>query len=135
VRAPSVYNPYFERAGIDAVVVPIEVSEEAFPSFVRTMFRATNVPGALVTVPHKRATVDVLDDYSDAVRVAGACNAIVRRPDGTLYGDLFDGAGFVRGLQRWDSRRKARLPHRRLRRRRCRHRGGALPAPGRSPSA
>ncbi len=28
------------------------------------------------------------------------CNAVLRRRDGTLYGDLFDGAGFVRGLER-----------------------------------
>jgi shikimate dehydrogenase len=101
VRAPSVYNPYFERKGIDAIVVPIEVSPQVFPEYLKTMLRAPNIPGAMVTVPHKLATVNVLDDYSKAVRVAGACNAVLRRPDGTLYGDLFDGAGFVRGLKRW----------------------------------
>jgi shikimate dehydrogenase len=101
VRAPSVYNPFFERVGIDAVVVPIEVPEDVYPKFLRTLLSAPNIPGAMITVPHKRATVELLDDCSMAVRVAGACNAVVRRPDGTLYGDLFDGAGFVRGLQRW----------------------------------
>jgi len=95
------FNAFFERVGIDAVVVPMEVSERNYPSFLRVLFQAENVRGALVTVPHKRATVDLLDDYSMAVRIAGACNAIVRRPDGTLYGELFDGAGFVRGLERW----------------------------------
>ncbi len=34
------------------------------------------------------------------MRVAGSCNAILRRPDGSLYGDLFDGSGFVRGAKR-----------------------------------
>jgi shikimate dehydrogenase len=34
------------------------------------------------------------------VQVAGSCNAILRRPDGTLLGDMFDGAGFTRGLKR-----------------------------------
>ena len=101
VRAPSVYNPYFERVGIDAVCVPIEVPEQHFQSFLRTLFAAPNVPGAMITVPHKRATVEAVDDYSTAVRIAGACNAVVRRPDGSLFGDLFDGAGFVRGLRRW----------------------------------
>jgi shikimate dehydrogenase len=101
VRAPSVYNPYFERRGIDAIVVPIEVAPDVFPNYLQTLLTAQNIPGAMVTVPHKLATVNVLDDYSVAVRVAGACNAVVRRTDGTLYGDLFDGAGFVRGLRRW----------------------------------
>ena len=34
------------------------------------------------------------------MQIAGSCNAILRRPDGTLLGDMFDGAGFVRGVQR-----------------------------------
>ena len=99
VRAPSVYNPYFDRVGIDAVVVPIEVPEAVYPTYLRTLLSAPNIPGAMITVPHKRVTVELLDDSSLDVKVAGACNAVVRRPDGSLYGELFDGAGFVRGLE------------------------------------
>jgi shikimate dehydrogenase len=33
-------------------------------------------------------------------KIAGACNAVLRRPDGSLLGDMFDGAGFVRGVER-----------------------------------
>src|SRR5262245_39583767 len=82
VRAPSVYNPYFERAGIDAVVIPLEVPPAVFKDYLRTLLQAPNIPGAMITVPHKRATVEVVDDCSLAVKVAGACNAVVRRPDG-----------------------------------------------------
>ncbi len=32
--------------------------------------------------------------------MAGSCNAILRRADGSLYGELFDGIGFVRGAKR-----------------------------------
>jgi shikimate dehydrogenase len=42
----------------------------------------------------------LLDETSVAARIAGACNAILRRPDGTLLGDMFDGEGFVRGVLR-----------------------------------
>jgi shikimate dehydrogenase len=42
--------------------------------------------------------VDLLDEVSPAVRVAGACNAVRRGKDGRLQGDMFDGEGFVRGL-------------------------------------
>src|SRR5437879_5948919 len=79
VKAPSMFNAFFERVGLDLVVVPVEVSERNFPAFLRGLFQADNVRGALITVPHKRATLDVLDDYSMAVRVAGACNAVARR--------------------------------------------------------
>jgi shikimate dehydrogenase len=34
------------------------------------------------------------------VKIAGSCNAILKRPDGSLLGDMFDGEGFVRGVQR-----------------------------------
>ena len=33
-------------------------------------------------------------------QIAGACNAILKRPDGSLLGDMFDGTGFVRGVER-----------------------------------
>jgi len=100
VRAPMIYNPYFERKAIDVVVVPMGVTPDNYPAMLRAMFRVTNTLGAIVTMPHKRSTVALLDDYSPLVRVAGSCNAIVRRPDGALFGDLFDGLGFVRGLLR-----------------------------------
>jgi shikimate dehydrogenase len=98
VKAPALYNAYFQQADINALVVPLEVPPEGYPQFLKSLFDAGNVRGAMVTVPHKKSTLAALDDYSLAVRIAGACNAVIRRPDGTLYGELFDGAGFVRGL-------------------------------------
>src|SRR2546429_2096684 len=99
-KAPMIYNPWFEKAGIDAVVMPMGVKSEDFPQFFPLLFRLSNIRGALVTMPHKVATVDLLDEVTPTVRVAGSCNAILRRPDGSLLGDMFDGAGFVRGVER-----------------------------------
>lgn len=99
-KAPLIYNPYFERAGIDAVVMPMGVRAEDYSQVLRALFRLTNIRGALVTMPHKVTTVALLDEVSPAVRIAGACNAILRRADGSLLGDMFDGAGFVRAVER-----------------------------------
>jgi shikimate dehydrogenase len=99
-KAPMIYNPYFEQAGIDAVVIPMGVQAADYPTVLKALFRLTNIRGALVTMPHKVTTVALLDEVSTTVKIAGACNAILRRPDGTLLGDMFDGAGFTRGLQR-----------------------------------
>lgn len=99
-RAPMIYNPYFEREKIDAVVVPMGCKAEDYPSFLRLVFRLSNIRGALVTMPHKVETVSLLDDASPAVQIAGACNAVRLSPDGRLQGDMFDGEGFVRGLRR-----------------------------------
>ena len=100
VKSPMIYNPYFERAGIDAAVVPMGVGARDYPAVLDALFHLTNVRGALVTMPHKVTTVALLDERSTAVDVAGSCNAVLRRDDGTRYGDLFDGAGFVRGIER-----------------------------------
>jgi shikimate dehydrogenase len=99
-KAPMIYNPYFEQAGIDAVVVPMGVRPEDYAAFLRPLFRLSNIHGALVTMPHKIATVALLDEVTPTVKIAGSCNAIVRRDDGSLLGDMFDGAGFVRGVER-----------------------------------
>lgn len=99
-KAPLIYNPWFEKRGIDAVVVPMGVKPEDFPDVVKSVFQLTNVPGALVTMPHKITTAGLVDDLSTTARVAGSCNAIARRPDGSLFGDMFDGTGFTRGLRR-----------------------------------
>src|ERR1700730_14733506 len=85
-KAPMIYNPWFERKGIDAVVVPMGVRAEDYPAFLRLLFRISNVHGALVTMPHKAATVALLDQARPAVRVAGSCTAILRRDGGRLAG-------------------------------------------------
>ena len=99
-KSPMIYNPYFEQAGIDAVVVPMGCKAEDYPAFLRSVFTLTNIRGALITMPHKVVTVGLLDEVTPTVRIAGACNAVKRLADGRLVGDQFDGAGFVRGVAR-----------------------------------
>lgn len=65
----------------------------------------TNIIGALVTMPHKIATCDLVQRLSPTAAIAGACNAIRREADGSLSGDMFDGedlcwACVVKGLTR-----------------------------------
>jgi shikimate dehydrogenase len=99
-KAPMIYNPWFEQNGIDAVVMPMGVKAEDYASVLQSLFRLTNIRGALVTMPHKVTTTGLVDELTPTARIAGACNAILRRPDGTLLGDQFDGAGFTRGVER-----------------------------------
>ena len=99
-KAPMIYNPYVEQAGINAVVVPMGVKPDAYPAALRALFQLTNIRGALITMPHKVTTVGLLDAVTPTALVAGACNAVRRDADGRLLGDMFDGAGFVRGVKR-----------------------------------
>jgi shikimate dehydrogenase len=99
-KAPLIYNPYFESAGINAVVVPMGCKSDVFGGVLQSFFRLENARGALVTMPHKVSVVALLDEASAAVKIAGACNAVKRLADGRLVGDQFDGEGFVRGVRR-----------------------------------
>ncbi len=99
-KAPMIYNPWFEKAGVNAIVVPMGCQTPDYPAFLRSVFKLTNIRGALITMPHKVTTVGLLDEVFPTAAISGACNAVRRTADGKLQGDMFDGEGFVRGVRR-----------------------------------
>jgi shikimate dehydrogenase len=99
-KAPMIYNPWFQKHGVDAIVVPMGVKAEDYVGALASIRKFTNFHGALITMPHKVTTMKLADDLTPTARIAGACNALLKRPDGSLLGEQFDGAGFVRGAQR-----------------------------------
>jgi shikimate dehydrogenase len=99
-KSPMIYNPFFEKHGIDAVVVPMGCRSEDYQVFLPAIFSLSNVRGALITMPHKITTLSLLDEISPTALIAGACNAVKRNHAGKLVGDMFDGEGFARGVER-----------------------------------
>ncbi len=99
-KAPLIYNPWFEAKGVDAVVVPMGCRADDYPAFLKAVFRLTNIRGALVTMPHKVTTVALADEASTTAKIAGSANALLKRADGSLLADMFDGSGFTRALVR-----------------------------------
>jgi shikimate dehydrogenase len=97
-KSSMIYNPFFEKRKINAVVVPMGCKSEDFPAFLKLAFRLTNMHGALITMPHKVTTLGLVDEASVSARIAGACNAVRIDRRGVLIGDMFDGEGFVRGV-------------------------------------
>ena len=51
--------------------------------------------GMNVTIPYKKTVIPYLAEIGDTARRIGAVNTIVRRPDGTLYGDNTDAYGMM----------------------------------------
>ncbi|MES3021733.1 MAG: shikimate dehydrogenase [Pseudomonadota bacterium] len=100
VKAPALFNAYFERHGIDARVVPLKIAPQAYAAAVRMLMAVENVGGILVSIPHKPMSVEAVDRATDRARLAGACNAIYKGDGGAIIGDLIDGEGFIRGLDR-----------------------------------
>ena len=99
-KSPMIYNPWFEKAGVNTVVVPMSCQSADYPDFLPAVFKLGNLRGALITMPHKVVTMGLLDVVSPTALVAGACNAVRLNNQGQLQGDMFDGEGFVRGVLR-----------------------------------
>ncbi|MBS3650994.1 shikimate dehydrogenase [Pseudaminobacter sp. 19-2017] len=98
--SPGLFNRAFRREGIGAVLVPIQVSADGLDAILAAFRAARNMDGLVVTVPHKIAIADRLDEIGPMAARIGAVNAIRKLPDGRLLGENFDGAGFVHGLRR-----------------------------------
>jgi shikimate dehydrogenase len=98
VRAPEVYNRLFAEHGIDAVLVPLKLPAAALPGFLAHGMAAENIGGFWATIPHKAALAALLIPSDPVAQIAGAVNAVRRLPDGRLEAALFDGIGFVKGL-------------------------------------
>src|SRR5437764_13193726 len=75
-KAPWVYNPYFEKHGINVVVVPMVCKAGDYPLFIRLLFRLRNVIAAVVTMPHKMSSIALLHEVTVTAKIAGACNAV-----------------------------------------------------------
>lgn len=98
VKAPTVYNALFAQHGIDAVLVPLKLPAAALPGFLKHGLAGENIGGFWATIPHKAALFDALKPTDPVAVVAGAVNAVKRLPDGRLEAALFDGIGFIKGL-------------------------------------
>ena len=99
VRAPMVFNPRFAATGLDHIMVPIDAPPNKLEEIIRGLQCVPNFGGLAVTIPHKLAMASLCDDLGTVARLTGAVNAVRFDPDGRLYGDNFDGAGFVAGCR------------------------------------
>jgi len=94
--SPSMHNAAFASAGIDAVYLPFPAaSAEDFVTFGR----AIGISGASVTIPHKIALFDRVDDVDAIAQRVGAINT-VRVVDGRWIARNTDAAGFLHPLDR-----------------------------------
>lgn len=99
VRSPAVYTERFAAAGMNAVLVPAQVSAERFDEVIPALMSLGNLDGLLVTAPFKARMLPFASRLGATASCIGAVNALRREADGSWSGDMFDGAGFVRGIE------------------------------------
>ena len=96
-RSPAMHRAAFAHAGIDAVYHAFDVPPEGLAAFMAEA-RRREVRQLAVSIPHKEAILEHVDDVEDEVRAIGAANTVTRRGD-RLEAANTDWIGAVRALE------------------------------------
>ena len=100
VRSPETITEGFAARGMNAICIPAHVPTDLFEGIVPALLALGNLDGVLITVPFKARMLGFADRLGKAAKIIGAVNALRRESDGSWSGDMFDGMGFVRGVER-----------------------------------
>ena len=99
VRTPALFNSMFAKKNINAVLLPLLVPKSELKSAWQGLKSLGNLNGIVVTMPHKVAICELVDELGESARVVGAINTIRRNNDDRWEGDIFDGIGCVHGIK------------------------------------
>lgn len=94
--SPNMHNAAFRELGLDYVYLTFRVEEDRLEGAVDGI-RSLGFEGANVTIPHKSAVMEYLDDLDEIARKIGAVNTI-KRENHSLKGFNTDGLGALRAL-------------------------------------
>lgn len=96
-RSPQMHNAAFAKAGLDYVYVPFHVRPNDLAAAIAG-FKAINVVGINVTLPHKQAVISHLTSISREAELIGAVNTLTFTDEG-IHGDNTDAPGVLRALE------------------------------------
>lgn len=100
LRTSKFFNLRCRELGIDAVLVPWAVAPDDLAAVWSALRATRNVPGVVVTLPHKAAVAALCETRIGAAAALGVANVARRQPDDTFVGDMLDGEAFVAGLKK-----------------------------------
>jgi shikimate dehydrogenase len=95
--SPALQGAALAATGLDYVYVPFRVRPPALAAAIAGM-RALQIRGLNVTVPHKPAVVELMDDLAPEARAVGAVNTAANQ-DGRLIGHNTDAFGATQSLR------------------------------------
>ena len=96
-RSPGFHNAALRACGIDAGYVKIHVPPDKAPAAFRAL-PAAGFIGVNVTIPHKAAALEAVDEADAYARRSGSVNTVVVQGD-KLLGFNTDGPGLARAIR------------------------------------
>lgn len=97
-RSPRLHGYWLRKYGIDGAYLPFATPPEEIFGAIRALPKL-GFRGGNVTLPHKEAAFDAVDDITPRARRIGAVNTLVVQDDGAILGDNTDGFGFLEHLR------------------------------------
>lgn len=95
--SPTMHNAAFRELGLNYLYVAFRVSSSSLRNGVESI-RALNIKGVNITIPHKIAVLNYLDELDEFAKMIGAVNTI-KNECGRLRGFNTDGKGAIRALK------------------------------------
>lgn len=96
-RSPQMHNAALAKAGLDFIYVPFPVPVDAVADAMNG-FKAINIVGINVTLPHKQSVIPFLTSISREAELIGAVNTLTF-VNGEIHGENTDAPGFLRALE------------------------------------
>ncbi|HEY2602890.1 MAG TPA: shikimate dehydrogenase [Thermoleophilaceae bacterium] len=96
-RSPQIQNAAFRATGLDWRYVKLPVPPALFPETVRAL-PGSGFRGANVTIPHKRAALDLADERTPSADAIGAANTLTFLEHGGIEAHNTDAPGFLAAL-------------------------------------
>mgnify|MGYP005639009749 FL=1 len=97
-RSPRLHGYWLQQHGIDGAYVPLAVRPENLPLALGAL-SVLGFAGCNLTIPHKEAALDLVDEITPLAARIGAINTVIVKADGTLCGDNTDAYGFIENLR------------------------------------
>jgi shikimate dehydrogenase len=96
--APYMHNSVYQKLGIDALYIPIEMEMADLGPALENMTKL-RYAGTGVTMPFKTQAHKYLDGLADSARFTEVVNTVEVTPEGKKIGHNTDGTGFVLSLE------------------------------------
>lgn len=93
-KSPLIHGFWLDSLGIDAEYRKTRIAPDDLAAFFAERAADPAWRGCNVTVPHKVAALDHIEDRGDVRASIGAINTVFRAEDGALVGTNTDAAGF-----------------------------------------
>jgi shikimate dehydrogenase len=98
--SPAMHTAAFRALGLPHAYSALDVPSARGLGHVVDDIREGALDGANVTVPYKRAVLDLVDEVDPSARSVGAANVLVRTRDGRVVAHNTDAAALVFELER-----------------------------------